>query len=97
MGETIRVFDQEFYFPPGGGMMSEQLFNRMKKVGEDQNTTMQMAWGKDENTDADVFGIAIAGYGHTCSFDGPRREWELTLTKALDYWDDIKNQDVPRP
>ena len=74
--------------------MSEVLFNRMKKVGEDTKAVFQMTWGTEQNDAPDVFGVAIVGYGHTIAFDGPRREWELTLTKALDYWDDIKNQDV---
>ena len=67
------------------------LFDRMTKVAQDPFATFQLTWGAIEKQEpSDVFGVAIVGHGHTVAFEGPRKDWQRILTKALDYWDDIK-------
>ena len=68
------------------------LFNRMAKVGQDQDVTLfDPTWGSEEGTGSvDTFGCLLVGRGHSIGLLGPRRDWKFTMTKVLDTWDEIK-------
>ena len=72
------------------------LFDRMTKVGQDQDVTLfDPTWGSEGGGtgSVDTFGCLLVGRGHTIGLLGPREDWKFTMTKVLDMWDEIKKRE----